>query len=254
MALPVWCGERLLLAMSNKVVTVSKGVAEELPSKHREHCIILPNGVDIEAVRSVPSTSPVSVPPNHTVIGFVGNWESVMHIEDICEAALLLDNTIAVIVGEGYRAQELYERYADEKRVIFTGKLPREQAYAVLRDMDVCVLPYDGTHYMSMKRDFFSNRKIAEYLAAGKPIVASDIAGLPDILLDGQSCLLYPPGDVVELAHRVEKLIKDGELYRRMSVHNYELAEKFSWKGLVERSGLLHHLGCSEEVIGKKKY
>jgi hypothetical protein len=72
-------------------------------------------------------------------------------------------------------------------------------------------------------------------MAAGAPIVASDIHGYKGVLRRGEQGLLVPPGDPRELAGAISRLIDDDDLRREMSASGIARAETFSWERITER-------------------
>lgn len=85
-----------------------------------------------------------------------------------------------------------------------------------------------------------------EAAAAGKPIVASDIGGLRDIVVDGETGLLVPPEDRPALAAALGRLIGDGELRRRLGVAARERAAQFSSAAIVPRFEQAYELAISQ--------
>jgi glycosyltransferase involved in cell wall biosynthesis len=69
-----------------------------------------------------------------------------------------------------------------------------------------------------------------------KPVVASDIGGITDIVAHDQTGLLVPPGDAAALAAALERLARDPDAARRLGEAGYRLVrEKFTWDPIVAR-------------------
>jgi glycosyltransferase involved in cell wall biosynthesis len=77
--------------------------------------------------------------------------------------------------------------------------------------MDVAVAPYDASPDF-----YFSPLKLFEYMAAGRPVIAAGIGQIAECLRDGETGLLYPPGDVSALAQRIGQVIDDPDGARRL--------------------------------------
>lgn len=230
--------EAILLRFSDRILVVSSGVVLQVP-RYEHKCMYLPNGVDISEIEGSTRDCNISFPAHEHIIGFVGNWEQCMKIEDICEAARYVKDTIAVIIGRGYHADSYRLKYRDRKEVIFTGRIERECAYSLLKKFDMGIIPYDKNSYMAQIENFLMSRKIFEYLAAGKPIIQSDVIGRPDFLEENIHYLSYKSGDPLDLAEKVQFLIKHPDLSRQMGESNSRLAREFSWERLIEKSGLI---------------
>jgi glycosyltransferase involved in cell wall biosynthesis len=65
-------------------------------------------------------------------------------------------------------------------------------------------------------------------MASGLPVIATDIAGIPEQVADGESGYLIPTGDAETLAQRLDELLSDAELRERMGNRGKERAERFS--------------------------
>jgi glycosyltransferase involved in cell wall biosynthesis len=84
-----------------------------------------------------------------------------------------------------------------------------------------------------------------EAMAAGRPVIASAVASLPEVVADGETGLLVPPGSVSELQHAVVRLARDAALRRRLGTQGIERAlTDFSLEAMVSR-----HLDVYEELV-----
>ncbi|HKQ33642.1 MAG TPA: glycosyltransferase, partial [Thermodesulfobacteriota bacterium] len=119
------------------------------------------------------------------------------------------------------------EKEAEElrlsNRVIFLGQ--RNDVRELLLGCDLFVLPslFEGLPLSVM-----------EAMAAGKPVIASDIGGVNELIRDGETGYLVPPGDTHALARSINTLISDPALARRMALAGKTLVEKeFSADSMV---------------------
>jgi glycosyltransferase involved in cell wall biosynthesis len=74
-----------------------------------------------------------------------------------------------------------------------------------------------------------------EAMASGRPVVASRVGGLPDLVPDGVAGLLVPPRDAGALGAAVGRLLRDGELRGRMGAAAREHADRFGARTVVDR-------------------
>lgn len=119
-------------------------------------------------------------------------------------------NLYYFIVGDG-DARPALEKLAVEKgvsgRVIFTGKCSAESLRHYYEMTDIFVMP-------SRQEGF--GIVFLEAMAAGKPVIASDCGGAPEVVREGETGYLVPYGDVSALAARLGELLGDERLRRRM--------------------------------------
>jgi glycosyltransferase involved in cell wall biosynthesis len=128
--------------------------------------------------------------------------------------------TTFLLVGAGPLApplQERVRRLGVADRVVFAGA--RSDVAAILRSSDVSVL--------TSSREGFSN-VVIESLAAGLPMVATDVGGNAEAIEAGLSGFLFEPGDVAALSSRVLDLLLDEDLRSRMGQAARRRAERFS--------------------------
>jgi glycosyltransferase involved in cell wall biosynthesis len=142
-----------------------------------------------------------------------------------------------VIVGDGALHAEVAAEIAARglgDTVRLTGVLPRSDALARLSACDVVVSPHvpnpDGSPF------FGSPIKLFEYMGLAKAIVASDLGQIADVIDDGRTGVLCPPGDAAAAAAAVARLLADGELRSRLGAAALdEAAERHSWRAHSRR-------------------
>lgn len=205
---------------ADRVACVSHGVAAWVGEEFGITAEVVPNGVNTE--RIVPRSSSDSPAADRPLrLGFVGTLKPWHGTADALTAlALVLAETrdlhprppvVLDVYGTGPEEDELRDQAARlgiEEAVTFHGAIDPSEIPAALRDIDVALAPYpDGEHY-------FSPLKIYEYMAAGLPIVASEIGVVGDVLRD--LGILVPPGDPASIALAVRHLHRDPGLRRRL--------------------------------------
>ena len=110
-------------------------------------------------------------------------------------------------------------------KLTFLGRVDNSAAF--LAACDVVVVPSlsEGMPLVPM-----------EAMALGKPVVATRVGGTPEVVLDGETGLLVPPGDGAALALAIDTLLRDDEARRRMGSAGRERADRhFSTETLVAR-------------------
>ena len=117
-------------------------------------------------------------------------------------------------------------RAADLDGVEFIGYVPQKQLAEVFRRARVVVLPYNAAPGTSG----------VFHLACGfgRPVVASNLPEIREIVADGASAVLVPPGDVDALAEAITRLLVDEAAAEKMSKLNLVFAEKESWSKVAE--------------------
>lgn len=177
-------------------------------------------------------------PVDAPVIGAVGRLEPVKGFHLLLDAIAALPDELGpawalppriVIVGDGSERDAL-ERQAAElglaERVHFAGYRP--DAYRAPGGFDVMVIP-------SLQEAF--GLVCLEAMAAGCPVIASDVGGLPELVRDGETGLLVPAGDADALVEALVRLLGDRDGARRMgALARQRFLQDFHVERMVERT------------------
>ena len=199
---------------------------------------LIPNGIDLS--RFSASTTPCTlrnefgVSRNALLIGAVARLEPEKGHRFLIEAMPAVVDVVPdawlAVVGEGSLADELRAQAADlpapaRDRIVFTGR--REDISAVTADLDIAVLP-------SLREA--QGISILEAMARRKPVVASRVGGVPEVITDGVDGLLVPPADPRALAAAMTRLATDARSRRRIAEAGYRtVVERFSIDSMVRR-------------------
>jgi glycosyltransferase involved in cell wall biosynthesis len=132
----------------------------------------------------------------------------------------------------------LLQQLAASRDVRFLGPAREEELPEVYRSAAVLVLPsVERTCYGTTVRvSELLGLAVLEAMASGTPVVASRLGGVPEIVEDGATGFLVPPGDVEALHDRLDQLLGDPALAQRMGRRGRELVcERFTWRAVAER-------------------
>ncbi|MGY1672300.1 glycosyltransferase [Geodermatophilus sp. SYSU D00710] len=134
-----------------------------------------------------------------------------------------------VVVGDG-PDRPLVERLAAESpaadRITLAGFVEHARVPALLASVDVLVLP---SAYEEM------GSVLTEAMAAGLPVVASDVGGIPEVVRHGVTGLLVPPGDVDALAAALDRVTAEPALRSRLAAGARARAADYAWPALAGR-------------------
>lgn len=144
------------------------------------------------------------------------------------------------LIGDGAGRtgiEKLAEALSIRDRVSFSGAC--EDVPGVLADSQIFVL--------SSKREGFP-LSILEAMRAGLPVVASNVGGISEAVIDGETGLLFPPGDTEKLTEKLAEVIKDPQLRQEMGKAGYErFVAHFRLEQMVEKTISVY----SETLEGK---
>jgi phosphatidylinositol alpha-mannosyltransferase len=186
---------------------------------------VIPNGVDVPRFAgAVPLARWQDGTPN---VLFVGRHEPRKGLLDLLKAHRILRKTgyeeRLLVVGSGPQEREARRYVATRglKAVEFLGRVSDAEKAQLFRTADVFASPATGGESFGIV--------LLEAMAAGAPIVASDIHGYKGVVRRGREGLLVPPHEPKELATAIARLLDDPEMRAEMSAAGRARAEQFSW-------------------------
>ncbi|MEM2144385.1 MAG: glycosyltransferase family 4 protein [Candidatus Jordarchaeaceae archaeon] len=210
-----------------------KLIAKGVPAEKLE---VIPNGVNVEEF-SIPKAEIERVKIKYglegVVVMFAGTVMPRKGVEYLIKSGEILEdkNVLFLIVGNLNIDKEYAEKvmdYAKKKRINakFTGFVPYEDLKALYSACDVFVLPsFEEGDPIALK----------EALASGKPLIGSNVGGIPMQIKDGWNGFLVEPANEKQLAEKIEYLVENGEERLRMGRNSRKLAEEFDWKKIAEK-------------------
>jgi glycosyltransferase involved in cell wall biosynthesis len=249
--------ERLACYFAHRVICVSQSVREKALAcglARPERMVVLGpgscNGVDTSRFAATPELarraaelrSQLGIPAEAAVVAFVGRLTRDKGIPELIEAFLRLDKQFRdlrlLLVGCFQNGDPLPAEtrrcVETHPRVIFAGAVPDPAAYYAIADVVVLPSHREGLPMV-----------VLEAHAAGKPVVGAAATGIVNIVLDGETGLLFPVGDVPALAQALAKLIADKSLARKLGAAGQdrvkrEFQQERIWEALYRE--YLEHL------------
>jgi phosphatidylinositol alpha-mannosyltransferase len=214
------------LARFQRGIAVSQAAARYARVAWTRPLALIGNGVDTRFFAPPPSENAGQGAP--TRILFVGQWSDTRKgLPSLTEACVRLrDAGIELqldVVGQGDGS--LLPRGTRFPGVTFHGRLDEASLRARLQASDLLVAPSLGGESFGMV--------LIEAMAAGRPVICSDIEGYRQVV-SPLGALLTPPGDPGALAEAIARLLRDPSLRRAMGRHNRAAALAYDWSGVVD--------------------
>lgn len=221
-----WCrsSDRWMYRQYRRIASISPATTASLVAwlpEVRGKVVECPNGVDVDAFASAHTSGKqalFSVPEDTAVILCVGRMESVKDHETLFRAVSLVPGAVLALAGDGPLAGKLHmlaNKLGIASRVQFLGK--RMDVPQLLKAADVYVQP--------SRAEGFGIAAL-EAMAAGKPVIASDIPGLGQVI--GDAGLLFAAGDAHQLAACITTLLGDSDMRQRLATSAQMRARMFS--------------------------
>jgi len=203
-----------------------------------EKIFMAPNGVDLKKFRMEISKHQIRkelrLPLRRKIITYSGHLNKTKGIDTILNCAFLMEDCLFLIVGgwdKDVKERKREVRNRGLKNVLFTGFVPPSQVNYYLIASDVLILPYT----IESTKEHLCPLKLFEYMASERPIVASDIPTIKEILRDGKNAKLVKPDSPLALKEGIEKVLKDKNLSRKISKQARIDVEEYSWERRAQK-------------------
>jgi sulfoquinovosyltransferase len=157
--------------------------------------------------------------PKDFLMVYIGRLGAEKRLKDIKAMLQRMPNARLCIVGTGPQKEELQEFFKGEKAV-FTGQLSGDDLSAAFASADVFVMPSDSETLGFV---------VLESMASGVPVVGAAAGGILDLIDDGKTSFLAPPGDTDTFVKRLTKL-QDAKFRQRMGKAARAEAERWGWE------------------------
>jgi len=230
-------GMRRALPAADLVITVAMGRDEGGVRILRDdfhvkesRLLAVPNGVDLSLVRFAPLAT--GGPGFHLLyVGFVSPRRGVDTLFEACALARAAVPDLQLhLVGPANPEDETWltaetARHLASEWVHYEGPQPHARVLQCIKDADVCVYPFPQT----IELDNVLPIKLFEYLAVGRPVIATGLSGASRIIQEGWNGLLVEPGSSRAMADAILRLYSDEKLRARLAANARPSVETYDW-------------------------
>lgn len=224
---------------ADKILSVSEDLKLHIVNLgiDEEKVHVVPNGVDIEEFKPAGKAHArklLNLPQEKNIVLFVGALRKIKGVDYLIEAAkdFVNTNTDLFMVGRDDGLRKSLEKRAQELKIAdhirFTGPVNHEDVPLWISASDILVLPS-----LSEGRP----NVVLEALACEVPVVATDVGGIPELMVDGETGYLVPAKNPLELSRKINKLLENKNQRESMG--------KLGRKSIIQR-------GLTWKAHGKK--
>ena len=206
--------------------------------------VVAHNGVELEmfeSPRDVPVRENLGIPPEKKIVCYCGNTYEGRGMELLADMARRLPDAEFLVVGGEERYIGPYREMVHSRGLgnfTMTGLVPQNEVSSYLLASDILVLPYSSAVTIeggTRAGDFTSPLKVFEYMAAAKPIVATEIPSVLEILEPGRNSVTVPPDDPGKFFAALSSLIGDPDLRARISKNALSDVREYTWEKRAEK-------------------
>ena len=233
-------------------VTITRGLANDLETRFgtRAHLAIVPDGVRLQAGSSGPARD-IPRSSDRPLVVYAGHLYAWKGVDVLLEALVEVPEADGLIVGghaqepDLARVRALADKLGIASRVRFTGLVDPPDVRALLSQASVLVLPNPPS---AISTRFTSPLKLFEYMAARRPIVATDLPAMREVLTPDVHAIFVVPGSAPALSAGIRRVLSDPELAVRLSETAVTAVLDYTWDRRAERLEAL--LGS---VVGERR-
>ncbi len=224
------------LEKTKGLITITQGLKNELIEKGipEEKILVAPDGVDLNdfniEVSKTEAREKLNLPLDKKIVLYAGLFDEWKGYSTLLESSKFFSEEVKLVMIGGTKEQveKLKKEYPD---VIFLGYLSYTDLPFNQKAADVLVLPNSGKEKISQY--WTSPLKLFTYMASNRPIVASDLPSIREVLNENNSYLVKPDNPE-ELAKGIKIVLEDGALSERISKQAREDIKKYSWQKRTE--------------------
>lgn len=190
--------------------------------------------------RIFPLEQKIQLPGNNKVkVGYVGHLYKGRGIDIILECAKRLNHIDFVLIGGEKEDIDFWENNSEGKNLYFLGFINPQLIYKYRNSFDILLAPYQNEVYTPAGFNtvsFMNPIKILEYMSSNKPIIASSLPAIHDILENEINGMLVKSDDVSEWCTQILRLSLNQELSQKISLQAYQdFVNNYTWKARVEK-------------------
>lgn len=239
--------EDINFRLSDRIICVTEGIKKEIVSRYKVNegkLVVIPNGANVDLFRPLDKCEcrrRLRLKEDTFYVGFVGSFAPWQGLNVLIEAAKKIKDQgycqiNFILVGDGEQKLVLERRvkeYNLEQEIKFIGRIAYKQVVYYINAFDVAVAAFTKERNEIIG---LSPIKLFEYLACGRPVIASRVDGVKEIIEEGQCGYLFEAGNAEELAKRIIQSYQERETLQEMGLRGRKLVEsKYTWRATAER-------------------
>ena len=234
------------LSFSDEIIAVTPGIKANLEQSYNipgEKIVVVSNGANTSLFKPLDQEicrKGLGLDAKLFYICFVGNLAPWQGVEYLVKAAPLIlarfPECRFLIIGDGVMKHELLKLSRElgvENRFIFTGVVAYDRVPFYINASDICVAPFIVARNAKIG---LSPLKLYEYMACKKPVVASDISGVLDVLKASEGGIAVVPENPNSLAEAILKLLESPDLRIKLGSKGLSyVTENYSWYSVAKK-------------------
>lgn len=220
-----------ILKHATVVIALTKDMQNAITRIYPRDVEVVPNGIDTSRFDNIESKKE-KINSGKKLL-YVGRLVPVKGVVDLIDSMKYIieknQDVELIIIGDGTLRKELENKSRDNglsDHICFKGEVPNEVIPQCMISADIFILPSYSEGFPNC---------LLEAMAAGLPIVCTNIKGLPDIVEDNINGFLVQPNDPKSICEKVNILLDNDLLRDKISKNNLEKVQLYSWENIVKK-------------------
>ncbi len=228
--------EKIVSKFADKIIMISEAEYNDAVLKgiaDRNKLALITNGVDLEKFDKKNGDDfkqSLKIPKNFKVVGMLGRFTEQKSPQTFIEIAQIVTDSYPkckfILIGDGElksTLEKMVSKFNLGGKFIIYGWVNNPEKYITIMDVGVLTSKWEGFGLV-----------LAEMMASGKPVVASEVDGIPFVVRKNIDGFLCRPDDAKGFAKYILRLLNEDDLYKTMSESTYKHArEKFDLKRVI---------------------
>jgi len=235
--------QRQVVRRVGTVIPITRKLAEDLSARTGrplDHFHVAHDGIRRGRFLNMPAQAEarrtIGWPAHAFIVGYVGRLQTMSSdkgVGTLVEALRQLgDVALGLVGGPDDMAAALRQHWLEQgmpaDHFLYAGQVAPEQVPLYLAALDVCVIPSPWTPHFAY---YTSPMKLFEYMAARRPIIASDLPSTAEVVRHEHTALLFPPSDSTALAAAIQRLRDDPALRTQLADQAYaDVMNHYTWE------------------------
>jgi len=237
---------KMYLSMFEKlegVICITKALEEDISKITKiKKTTVIPDGFDPDMFSGpdVDLHEMLNLSPNVTIVTYTGHLLPWKGVDTLVASAKYLTKSLHILIvgGTDDKINEYRENCKEMDNVTIYGRVKHEQVGGILKSSDILVIPNSGREKISYR--YTSPIKLFEYMGSGKPIIASNLPSIREILNE-ENAFFFKADDDKDLAKVIMTVAKQKELAIKKSSQSLENSSQYFWNSRA--NGILKFIG-----------
>lgn len=253
---------KFLFRLADYFTFVTRGLRSFYIEKYKcspEKTLFSPDGVDLDIfnldLTIAQAREKLGLPLDKKIIGYFGRFKTIdmeKGLGTVLEALRLTDKDTLFLAMGGKRADlKHYSAVAEElgvrNKVFLVGHYNQREVALRQKACDILLMPFPRNQHYAY---YMSPTKMFEYMASRRPIIASDLPSVREILSE-KSAFFVSPGNPEDLAQMIKRVLENQEIADRVAQQAFEDVPQYTWQNRVEK--ILDFIGFAlDKPLSKK--